>query len=221
MADELANEARDVAACELMYDIGNQAHQGKHWPVLRARTAAPDQSNRHQVAGNLHAALKAYINSHHAKGLTNNTLYVRLWEGIRGDLHKSSHSFWSAPQKILRNVLLARFVGLYSQKVAHRYGRAQDINCPFCNLEDGAGHILGGCAHRDMKALYIERHNAAGRRIAQEIRSGAHGYHVMIGDVGNAEKCQGLEFHGTRIPEWLLTEQDCDTVEQQQIHGET
>ena len=34
-----------------------------------------------------------------------------------------------------------------------------------------------------------------------------------IGDVGNAGKCQGLEFHGTTIPEWLLSEQDCDTVD--------
>ena len=130
MADKLANEARDAAACDLTYDSGNQAHQGKHWPVLTARTAAPDQLNWQRVAGNLHTAIKGHINSHHAKGLTNNTLYVRLWEGIRGDLHKSSHSFWSAPQKILHNVLLARFGGLYSQKLAHRYGRAQDINCP-------------------------------------------------------------------------------------------
>ena len=64
-----------------------------------------------------------------------------------------------------------------------------------------------------MKALYIERHYAAGRRIAQEIRNGAHGNHVMIGDVGNAEKCQGLEYHGTRIPDWLLSDQDCDTAD--------
>ena len=94
----------------------------------------------------------------------------------------------SAPQETLRNVLLARFGGLYNQKLATR--TCTGINC---NLEDGAGHILGGCAHRDMKALYIECHNAAGRRIAQEIRNGAHGNHVMIGDVGNAEKCQELE----------------------------
>ena len=82
-----------------------------------------------------------------------------------------------------------------------------------CNLEDDVGHILGGCAHRDMRALHIERHNTAGRRIAQGIRNGAHGNHVMIGDVGNAEKCQGFEVHGTRIPEWILSDQDYDTVD--------
>ena len=108
---------------------------------------------------------------------------------------------------------MVSFGGLYSQKLAHRYGRAQDINCPLCNLEDGGGHILGGCAHRDMRALYIERHNAAGRRIAHEIRNGAHGNHVIVGDVGSAEKCQGLDLHSTRISEWLLSDQDCDTVD--------
>ena len=52
--------------------------------------------------------------------------------------------------------------------------------------------MLGGCVHRDMNALYIERHNAAGRRIAQEIRNGAHGNHVMIGDVGMLKSVMGL-----------------------------
>ena len=33
-----------------------------------------------------------------------------------------------------------------------------------------------------------------GERMAQEICNGAHGDHVMIGDVRNAEKCQWLVF---------------------------
>ena len=76
MADKLANEARDAAACDLTYDIGNQAHQGQHWPVLTAQTAAPEQLNRERVAGNLHAALKSHISGHHAKGLTKKLLYI-------------------------------------------------------------------------------------------------------------------------------------------------
>ena len=49
MADKLANEARDAAACQLTYDIGNQAHQGKHWPALTACMAAPDHMIRERV----------------------------------------------------------------------------------------------------------------------------------------------------------------------------
>ena len=65
-----------------------------------------------------------------------------------------------------------------------------------------------------MKALYIERHNAAGRRIAQEFCNGAHGNRVMHWRLemwAMLESVKGLEFHGTRIPDWLLSDQDCDT----------
>ena len=61
---------------------------------------------------------------------------------------------------------------------------------------------------QDMKSLAIERHNAAGRIVAQAIRHGALGNCVMIGDVGNAEKCNALNLHSTRVPEWLLSDDD-------------
>ena len=35
---------------------------------------------------------------------------------------------------------------------------------------------------------------------------------LMIGDVRNAEKCQDLHLHGSRVPEWLLSDQDLDAV---------
>ena len=71
-----------------------------------------------------------------------------------------------------------------------------------------AGHL-----HADMKALYIERLNAAGRRIAQDICNGVHGIHIMVGDMGYAEKCQGLQFPLYQDSEGLLSDQDCDTVD--------
>ena len=42
-----------------------------------------------------------------------------------------------------------------------------DDSCPLCGLPDSAGHILGECMHKDMKSLAIERHNVAGRMVAQ------------------------------------------------------
>ena len=65
------------------------------------------------MAGDLQAALKQHIVRYHARGLANRTLYVQLWEDVQGDLHKISHSFWSEPFKVIRNILLARFGGLY------------------------------------------------------------------------------------------------------------
>ena len=84
--------------------------------------------------------------------------------------------------------------------------------CLFCKQPDSVGHLLGGCMHKDMKTITIKRHNAAGRCIAREVRDGAHGNLVMIGDVGKAEKCQDLHLHGSRVPNWLLSNQDLDAV---------
>ena len=30
----------------------------------------------------------------------------------------------------------------------------------------------------------------------------------MVGDIGNAEKCSALNLHDTRVPEWLLSDED-------------
>ena len=44
---------------------------------------------------------------------------------IRDKMHKSSHSFWSGPFKMVRNILLARYGCLYNQKLALTHGRAK------------------------------------------------------------------------------------------------
>ena len=61
---------------------------------------------------------------------------------------------------------------------------------------------------RDVMPFRNKRHNAAGRIVAQAIQHGAPGNCVMIGDVGNAEKCDTLNRHSTRVPEWLLSDDD-------------
>ena len=68
--------------------------------------------------------------------------------------------------------------------------------------------MTGECMRKDMKSLAIERHNAAGRIVAQAIRHGALSNCVMIGDVRNAEKCNAFNLHSTRVPEWLLSNDD-------------
>ena len=63
-----------------------------------------------------------------------------------------------------------------------------------------------------MNSLKIERHNIAGRHLAHAIRKGTMGNLVMIGDVGNTEKCAELQLHGSRVPEWLLDDHDFEQV---------
>ena len=122
-------------------------------------TPAKEEVNRivERTAGNLKQALKVHIASRHAKGLTKQGLYLKLWNDIQHELHKFSHTFWKAPHKIIRNVIRARFGGLYTQKLGCRYRHAHDDSCPLCGLPDSAGHILGECMYKDMKSLAIER----------------------------------------------------------------
>ena len=157
VADKLANAAQEPDACDVSYDVGHLAHQGEHWPVLIAHPQRDQARHRDRMAGNLLASLKKHIACEHAKGLTNHGMYLDLWNKIRADVHKTSHAYWTAPHKVIKNIIHARFGGLYSQKLACRYGHAHDDSCPLCSMPDSAGHILGECTQTDMKSIVIGR----------------------------------------------------------------
>ena len=42
---------------------------------------------------------------------------------------------------------------------------ATDTRCPLCGDPDSAGHMLGHCKHKELKARYIARHDKAMRKI--------------------------------------------------------
>ena len=46
-------------------------------------------------------------------------------------------------------------------------------------------HMLGSCTHPMMKAVFIERHNAAARMILKLILEGSHGDRYILADVGS------------------------------------
>ena len=71
---------------------------------------------------------------------------------------------------------------------------------------------MGDCTQKDMKSSGIERHNEAGKTLAEEIQMGALGNCLMIGDVGKAKKCKALTLHGSKIPDWLLSDSDLTKV---------
>ena len=89
---------------------------------------------------------------------------------------------------------------------AHIYARRRhDVlhACPLCGLEDGAGHMLGGCEHRDIKGLIIERHNDAVRLLAQEIRnSDRFRDAALVMDCKESDRESVLAI-GTRVPNWI------------------
>ena len=110
------------------------------------------------------------------------------------------------------------------RNMAYRKGqpKATHDRCPLCNQPDSAGHLLGGCSHKEMQALYIARHDKAMRKLLKQVLSGKHGAHYVIADVGTLEGLKQLGVHNKRIPSFVLQDdtlpaQDtCDCTEEQQ-----
>ena len=145
LVDKLANDARDPQACTITCSVGNPAHQGEHWPVLITPSKEEESQTVERTAGDLKQALKVHIASRHAKGLTNQGLYLTLWNDIQHELHKVSLTIWKAPHKVIRNVVQAWVGGKHDQKLACRYGHAHDDDlCPVCGLPDRA-HFVAWC----------------------------------------------------------------------------
>ena len=90
----------------------------------------------------------------------------------------------------------------YSQ----RAGVARNMKCPHCGEDDSTGHMLNGCTLPELKAMYIERHNRAGRRIVKEITKGKHGANFTMGDVGAYGKVEHLGIRENRIPHTILSD---------------
>ena len=62
-----------------------------------------------------------------------------------------------------------------------------------------------------MKAMHIERHNAAARLILKEILRGTKGNHYVVADIGSSEKMRGLGAFDNRINR-IVSEQDMETL---------
>jgi ribonuclease HI len=108
---------------------------------------------------------------------------------------------------------------LWNAKLAQRFGRTingrrttghadggQDPGsapCPICPRADSGNHILGGCQHPHMHAMYIKRHNTAVCHIARHLSKGRHGGCYMIMDATSQINLPDYVAN-SRLPQWLL-----------------
>ena len=102
---------------------------------------------------------------------------------------------------------------------------ATDNLCPFCGKPDSQSHILGGCAHPDMKKMVIYRHDEAHRSIINAINKGNLGSFAMVADVDTAASLGNLILHLKRIV-WYYQSGSYPTVclhfiHKVQTHSET
>jgi len=65
---------------------------------------------------------------------------------------------------------------LYTQKMAHLYGRATNSSCLLCHQPDSQIHMLSGCQHASIQNMVTDtRHNIASRLIIKTLKKGDFG----------------------------------------------
>ncbi len=170
----------------------------------------------------LNVGIKKAVLPHTQNGYTQPTLYTEGWAGTAPLLCPNSshrlHTDSTLPWSAVLNGMKVRHGTLWNAKLAqrckrplvtHRHGRPlhrqaiSDGRCPACGHEDGTGHIMGGCTHQRMKALYIQRHNHAVQLVAKAISKGDTGGGYIVMDANAAEDTPEYSA-GTRLPRWLL-----------------
>jgi hypothetical protein len=82
-----------------------------------------------------------------------------------------------------------------------------DASCPLCRAPHcSAGHILGGCANRTLKGMYINRHNGAVRMLHDAVMHGTKGSSLLCAamDAGPRDDALPEGALGTRLSPWLV-----------------
>jgi len=87
---------------------------------------------------------------------------------------------------------------LYTQKMAHLYGRATSSSCLLRHQPDSQIHMLSGCQHASIQNMVTERHNIASRLIIKTLNKGDFGGHIIFTDIGSetrmAQQKSGLAY---------------------------
>jgi hypothetical protein len=101
----------------------------------------------------------------------------------------------------------------YTARHKMLYRRGGNGKCPLCqNSKDPEGyldsgpHILGGCPNPALSSLYVLRHEAAVKLIADTLNRHTN-TGVLIMDAGKAEDSPDY-CSAKRLPTWLLPEMD-------------
>ena len=145
----------------------------------------------------LGAALKTAIHRNKHLGQSNqDTVYFRAWRDTAQHMVADiSNGYWEeegkVPDAMLRNTNKAKTGQLWHKGKAYLWKMpymrggpvATDNLCPLCNQPDSGSHILGGCAHPEMKKMVIYRHDKAHRIIINAVNKRKKGSCLIIADV--------------------------------------
>ena len=196
-ADEGAKQAVQQPEAAMRFSVAAEPHRPEFWPffIPASRGAWPEEAGGDEQEGEqeryaVHPRrVRQYVGASATYGSLRPSVYGALWERARGegtrvDLAAAGIHSRGALGLHRQAGWLYRFVWgqLYTGKLAKRYGRAATDACPLCGWPDSCGHVGGGC--RALSPLYINRHNAAVRLVAEYVQNGAHGASLVSCDAG-------------------------------------
>ncbi len=163
------------------------------------------------------------MSKHHRLGDANtNSGYYSYWKRLLTSVNfTTSSSFWSntrinVSQK--RNVVKFRKVTLYTQKMAHLYGRATSSSCLLYHQPDSQIHMLSGFQHASIQNMVTERHNIASRLIIKTLNKGDFEGNIIFIGIGSetrmAQQSLVLPAHvaNRTLPRWLLPNLSADEL---------
>ena len=182
--------------------------------------------------GDLHASAVTFLQTH-ASHLYDGpgedlTLYAAQKAVTELAMPEISNHMWHSPGcrfPLIRTILNLRYQQIWTASRACTFRRPYVTvlgpittgRCPVCpshatdHTLDTVGHILGGCMHPRMQALYIARHNRALLLIHAALLSGSKGRHYVVLDATSKRRLP-CGVSGTRVPRWALPHLPAATV---------
>ena len=202
------------------------------WPQTRAVPAAAsgEPAKEPFPLADLGAAIDKALTPEIRSGFRPAGQYVQLWreKAPAMDLKHSTATLRRVGRpgayRLARPCLLYSYGAIWNAKLAARFNiplrgkrnkgqkRPRSAGapdpasapCPLCSAPDSGTHIMGGCTHRMMKALYIKRHNLGALCVAEHLARGAYGGSYMILDATSHDAVPAFA-PDQRVPDWMLT----------------
>jgi RNase H. len=135
--------------------------------------------------------LSSHIQQHTATAaVRTDGIYYSSYQTLAPSVHPSSHKFLtcgSLPFGATRLGILYRGGHIFNNKLAYRYRLVDSPRCPLCGQPDSQAHILGGCRHPHMHALYCLRHNQAARTALAFLIDNVPNMAPIQAHIGNSE----------------------------------
>ena len=194
-ADQMAKAActiqdnDDQDPTPIWNDPSNANCRDRHyWPRVHGGSP-PEQATQMKEVNDLTMDVKRHLCPLTQHGLVPENkqgVYAAAWrEAVPNlDTQVSSHSMRSTnvPFRIQRALFKTHWGLHHCRLKMHLYNDNEPATCqlPGCNKTDCPNHHLGGCLNRDMKKVYISRHNEAVRIIQAAVRAGELGQSGMF-----------------------------------------